>query len=264
MKTIVVPTDFSVASENAMQYAGHLAMKVNASVYLVHVYELPVSMNEAPTIIISAEELKKAADAGLDRACQLLKQYFPSLDIQTESRLGGVADELKDLNQKLNPLAIVTGKHSNSVVDRLLTGSTILSIIRHLKVPVISVPQSSTQHEIKTVVFAIEAKPSENTLKRIKNFIETVQAQLHVIHISQKDETDFDLKNIAPDLNYTGHVIHNSEFIPGIQAYINIHKADLLMVIPHHHTLLERLFFKTHTKEVVEQITIPVVSMPED
>lgn len=252
-----------MASENAMQYAAQLAMQTNASVYLVNVYELPVSMNEAPTIIVSAEELKKAADAGLERAGQSLKKNFPTVEVHMESRLGDVADELNDLSKKMKPLAIVTGKHVISGVERFLTGSTTLSIIRHSKVPVISVPETSTFHSISKVVLAIQSKPSIQTWTYIKQFVDELKASLHVIHILEKNEEDFDLNLELPGLDYTKHVIRNSEFIPGIQAYINLHHCELLMLIPHHHSLLERLIFKTHTKEVVEQISIPVASMPE-
>ncbi len=119
MKTIVVATDFSAPAENAMLYAGQLANSINASVLLFHAYQVPVGMNDIPVLMISTDELKTNAEAGLNRAKELLKKNFASLDVQTESRLGDAVDELNDVCEKINPLLIVVGKHGASGVQQL-------------------------------------------------------------------------------------------------------------------------------------------------
>ena len=68
MKTIVVPTDFSASAEHASIYAAELAKSINATVLLLHVYQMPITMSDFPVLIISAEELKNNADKGLQRA----------------------------------------------------------------------------------------------------------------------------------------------------------------------------------------------------
>jgi nucleotide-binding universal stress UspA family protein len=73
MKTILVPIDFSPSSDNAMNYAAYLAAKVGASLLLVHVYQIPVSMNDMPVLMVSAEELKNSADKGLQKAQEELQ-----------------------------------------------------------------------------------------------------------------------------------------------------------------------------------------------
>src|SRR6186713_953667 len=88
MKTIVVATDFSASAENAMLYAGQLASTINASVLLLHVYQVPVGMNDLPVLMISTEELKTNAESGLTRAKELCKKNFASIEVKTESRLG--------------------------------------------------------------------------------------------------------------------------------------------------------------------------------
>src|SRR5207253_1314058 len=81
MKTIVVPTDFSAPAENAMLYAGQLAKDTGASLLLLHVYLIPIGMDDMPMPMVSAEELKKIADAGLVRAKELLQKTQEGLDV---------------------------------------------------------------------------------------------------------------------------------------------------------------------------------------
>ena len=42
MKKILVPTDFSECSKNALDAAMNIAIKTNAEIELVHVYDRPV------------------------------------------------------------------------------------------------------------------------------------------------------------------------------------------------------------------------------
>jgi len=46
MKRILVPTDFSPAAENATAYAAQLARQIEASLVLLHVYQLPPYMHQ--------------------------------------------------------------------------------------------------------------------------------------------------------------------------------------------------------------------------
>ena len=118
MKQIIVPTDFSVPAENAMLYAGQLAQKTGAGVLVVHVFQIPVSMSEVPVLMISAEELKNNADAGLLKAKEILARHYPGIEIKTESRMGDITEELNDICKTNQPLAIVTGKHGAGGVER--------------------------------------------------------------------------------------------------------------------------------------------------
>src|SRR6476469_663048 len=106
MKMILVPTDFSAPAENAMLYAGQLANNISASVLLLHVYQIPVGMNDMPVLVVSTDELKKNAEAGLERAKKLLQANFVELNIHIEARLGDVIDELEDVCNKVSPVTI--------------------------------------------------------------------------------------------------------------------------------------------------------------
>jgi nucleotide-binding universal stress UspA family protein len=65
MKTIIVPTDFSPIATNAMNFAADMATNINASLMLLHVYQVPVSMTDVPVVMVSAEELRKSSEAKL-------------------------------------------------------------------------------------------------------------------------------------------------------------------------------------------------------
>ncbi|HEY6062775.1 MAG TPA: universal stress protein, partial [Chitinophagaceae bacterium] len=98
MKTIIIPTDYSPVATNAMHYGIDMAKAVNASILLLHVYNIPVSYSDVPVLLISVEELKKNAE---DKLAELKKEVehitSGSLKVYTEARLGNVTDELEDI-----------------------------------------------------------------------------------------------------------------------------------------------------------------------
>jgi nucleotide-binding universal stress UspA family protein len=262
MKTLLVPTDFSAPAENAMLYAGHLAQTINASILLLHVYQIPVSMNEVPVLMMPAEELKQAAETGLVKAKELLQQSFPSVETITESRLGEVIESLNELCKEHHPVAVVAGKHGATGIERLLLGSTSLSIIRHSSVPVIIVPDTAVEHRLKNIAVAIDFLDHSIPQQKVKSFADEVQAQLHVVHV-KTGKTEEEKNPLISELSSECTIIRDDEFVHGIETYIRENQIDMIIIIPHKHSLVERMFFKTHTKELMEKITIPVMCVPE-
>src|SRR5690349_10045678 len=131
MKTIVIPTDFSAAANNAVHYGADMALAVNASVLLLHVYNIPIALGDVPVALLSVDELKAAAESNINNLKKELEQKMPGkLKIYAETRLGTVVDELEDLTQKIHPFAVVMGTTGLSAVERTLFGSNTLTAIK--------------------------------------------------------------------------------------------------------------------------------------
>jgi nucleotide-binding universal stress UspA family protein len=220
-------------------------------------------MNDVPVMMISVDELKNNSDSGLERVKELLQKSFPALDIKTESRLGDVVDELKDLCKETKPFAIVVGKHGASGVERFLFGSTTLSIIRHATAPVISVPESTGIFQIRNIALAVDAREENISMQMIKEIVSRLHASLSVVHIEAEKNTAKDFATTMPGLDTPYTTIKDNEFVHGIEAYVRENKIDMIVIIPHKHSSVERLFFKTHTTELVQKIKIPIMCVPE-
>lgn len=264
MKTIVVATDFSAPAERAMLYAGRLADHINASVLLLHVYQIPVGMNDMPVLVVSTDELKKNAQAGLERAKKLLQTNCAGVEVQTEARLGDVINELEDVCRKTNPVIIVIGKHGASGVQRILFGSTSLSIIRHASYPVIAVPDNWRKEEAKIVALAIDESVEKLEAQKIRALVDELKIQLRIIHVKQEKSASLPVKNLVTELNSNYETIYDHEFVHGIETYVKQNGIDLLIIHPHKHNLVERLFFKTHTKELLNKVSIPIMCINEN
>jgi nucleotide-binding universal stress UspA family protein len=264
MKQIIVPTDFSAPAENAMLYAGGLAERINAGILLLHIFQVPISMSEVPVLMISPDELKHNADSGLERIKEILQLRFPSLNITTESRMGDVSDELNEVCKALDVFAIITGKHGASGIERFFFGSTSLSIIRHTTIPVIAVPEKNEHRVIKQIALAIDDQKEELPVEKIKEMIDDLGAELHIIHVQPGNTGNKELDAVVAGLNAKCKTIHDDEFLHGIQTYLAENNIDLLMILPHKHNFFDRLTLKTHTEELLSKLTIPVMCISKN
>ena len=264
MKTIVVATDFSASAENAMLYAGNLANNINCSILLLHVYTIPVGMNDVPLLMVSTDELKNNADNGLSRAKELLKANFSGVEVHTESRLGDVIGELRDICKKINPVLIVMGKHGASGVEEILFGSTSFSVIRHITYPVIVVPDRFQNYQVSNAALAIDADIETVCVEQIKTIRNELKFLLHIIHVKQEKGASLEATKLVSELNSNYSTIFDKEFSHGIEMYIANNNIDLLIILPRKHNVVERLFIKTHTKELLKKISIPIMCLCEN
>jgi nucleotide-binding universal stress UspA family protein len=137
IERILCPVDFSEASTKAYDYAYSLALRCRAKLFVEHV--IPIFEFGYPF----------AAEAGIysdlvkndNREIEKLVTRRPAqgLAIQTDVRIGSVADSVLDFAQRQKVDLIVMGTHGRRGVDRLVMGSTTESVLRKARCPVLAV-----------------------------------------------------------------------------------------------------------------------------
>lgn len=270
MKTIIIPTDFSPTATNAMHYGIQLAKQIKANLFLLHVYQVPVSYTDAPIVLVSVDELRKSAAARM----QQLKEEVERLvskdqKIFTETVLGNVVDELENTCKKIKPFAVVMGTKGATGLERVLFGSNTLMAIRHIDWPIICVPPGKTYGSgIKKIGFAcdfekvVDATPAP----LLKDFVKTLGADLHVLNINpdgkardeELPEQSLLLQTLLGELKPEYHFIQHRDIEDGINDFAIRNHLDLVITVPKKHTLVERLFVKTSSKQLIYHSNVPI------
>lgn len=275
MKTIIIPTDFSPTATNAMHYGIDMAKSIQASIILLHVYQVPVSYTDTPIVLVSVEELKKEAEQKLEKLHKEVEHLSSgSIKIYTEARLGNIADEIENLCEKVKPFAVVMGSKGSTGIEKILFGSTTLTAIRHLTWPVICVPPGKAfGNGIKKIGFAcdfrniVEITPAD----AIKTFVKEFGAELHVLNVDYhnkqfKPETPEQsalLHTMLEEVNPLYDFIEHKDIEDGLNEFAEKNNLDLLITIPKKHKLLDGLFKPSSTKQLVVQSHIPVMCIHE-
>ena len=277
MKTIIVPTDFSPVAANALKYAIDMANDIGAQIILLNTYQVPVSYSDAPispVSTISIEDIRASSEQRLeDLRQEVARLTNGSIQVLTEARLGNTIDVLEDMCSEIRPFTVVMGSQGTTGLERMIMGSTTLSVIRNLRHPVIVVPPGTTYKTIRKIGLACDFKDVVETIpaEYIKNIVQEFNAELFVLNIDPEGEKyDEDtplesawLDTLLGDIRPNYYFLQRKDIVQGFNEFSETHDLDVVIVIPRKHNLLEKIFHKSRNKELVKKAHIPIVSIHE-
>ena len=275
MKTIIIPTDFSPAATSAMNYAVDMAKEIGASVLLLHVYNVPIGAGDVPVLVVSTESIANDAESRVASLKEKI-EHITSGDVKvyTETRLGDVVEELETLCSKIKPFAVVMGSHGATGLERIVFGSTTLSVVKHLTSPVIVVPTGTEYGTgIRKIGFACDFRDVVETCpaKEINNFVTTFNGELHVLNVDSSkqhlkpdtEQTAF-LETMLAEVKPVYHFIEHDDIEDGINSFAETNNLDLVIIIPKKHKRLQELFNPGSTKQMVRHSHIPLMCIHEN
>jgi nucleotide-binding universal stress UspA family protein len=144
LQKILVPVDFSPASEKALQYGLSLAAQFSSEILLMHVVEAPFYPTELGYVPVEVESLnkgiKQAAEKEMARWSQ---EHVPAdVEVQTLIRVGHPYQEITQAARKLGADLIVVSTHGYTGLKHVFLGSTAERIVRHAGCPVLVVREN--------------------------------------------------------------------------------------------------------------------------
>jgi len=186
LKNIVVATDFSAASESALDHAIAIARHYNSKVLLVHAIESPPvaqswqnsGIRGTNELLTHAEQrLRAEAEKHADVECQ------PCL-------LTGTALEVVEHILSLDPIdLIVVGTHGTKGIRKLLVGSVAEQIFHHVHCPVLVAGPSSREGKTtwgpKRILLATDLQSDEwQTVEYAIALAREHDAQFALLHVT--------------------------------------------------------------------------------
>ncbi len=144
MKRILVPVDFSPASEKAIVHAAELAKAFGAEIDVLHVWEAPKFL--PPELVIAgpgpqqtlAELSKTRAQTELDHFVEQMSKLGVSV-AWAHAEEGSPASKIVEEASARAYDLVVVGSHGRTGMSRVLMGSVAERVVRHCKKPVLSV-----------------------------------------------------------------------------------------------------------------------------
>lgn len=180
---ILVPTDFSETCQHAIEYAAHLAKKLNFSIVLLHV------------ITSQTRNRLKREKKGLETVIQQLNHIRKDIEKKYEipvnytAREGSIFDVIGDVASDMHANLMVLGTHGKKGLQYLF-GSYAFKVVSQSPVPVVVTQQSSPLSSFQKVVFPVN------------NYIEPRQQVKHAIGLSRlMDLRILIFKQLATEVN---------------------------------------------------------------
>ena len=270
MQTILVPTDFSDNARNALDYAARFAQKLNASIILLHAYMLPTPVSEVPYMMVNVEEIQKENERLAKEAVEKLQGQ--GIRASYLVRLGFPSDEIEAVIEDQPVDLVIMGMRGKGTLEKWM-GSTTTSAIKKIDTPILVVPHNAAYRDLQQVVYATDFSYNVgfHVYDPLLSLLKQSGAQLYIVHV-QKNKTESSDKEIAgqiqldPAFNavpHEFHIIADSDVKHGITTYLEQHQADLLVMVTHEHSFLERLFGKSHTTAMVYNTHVPLLVLKD-
>ncbi len=278
MRKILVPTDFTDLSYNAIQVATTMAKSNASELTLLHVIELSShhSLNIEGEILKDSTFLNvftvELIDKMKERMAELLQDpIFENLTVKTLFKIGKPSRTITDTAKEEGSDLIVMGTMGSSGLQELLVGSNTERVVRNAPCPVLSINQSTREFQLENIVLATTMDKWE---AKIIDYIRQLQhkygSTIHLVWVNTMNNFQTDtitrerLKNYAGELqleNYTLNVFNDTSEEEGLINFAKSIDADLIAMNTHGFKGLSRLLAGSIAENVVNQASFPVLTM---
>ncbi|MEO9485274.1 MAG: universal stress protein [Ekhidna sp.] len=271
---IIVPTDFSTVSYNALFIAKNFAKASGGEIILLHVIEPPSAsfssigenLENGMEDVFVAQLVRK-----IDNELHSLKSAHDDVKIKIVRKIGDPYKEIRDTAIWEKAELIVMGEKGQGDDNDLFIGSLTDKIVRTSKSPVITVNQAIEENPIQHIVYATDLKEEHPRLIHLLKQIQRLfNAKLHIVKINTRDkyandlDTMVDLRTLIDKYeieNYTIETYNHEDEEYGIIYYADQVKADLIAIGVHKKTGIRRLINGGDLAEIVaEHVDRPVLT----
>lgn len=278
MKTIVVATDFSATATNAVQYAAALATAVGARLVLFHHFDYPMpatDFQEAYPVIFVDD-----IEASFERRLESMKTELAltyALEIECVVRALTLSADLEEMYQEWSADLIVMGMQGHNPVINALVGNATAAAIRRGNLPLLVVPQGVVFNPVQKILLPWDdqTSPSPDTLQPLLDLAVAFDAYIEVLTLFDLEKTPALVPNgeLSPTKaqldallarSRHGYAYENESTVDkGILYEAARSAADLVAMIPHHHSFWSALLNQSDTQRVAATITLPLLVLGE-
>jgi nucleotide-binding universal stress UspA family protein len=282
---ILVPVDFSRASERAMYYATHLASKFDAKLIAAHIVPALAVMNYAFPDDPVEFETNALAEAKRLLPKEIPAGYRDRLRTETVVKCGDVRDELLGIAADYNVDLVVMGRHGRRSIERFILGSVTENILRRVTAPILTVSargeeqpaESPFDVPFRRILYATDLSEEgvSGGLHYAVDLARTLGAHLTLVNVIEpafESESESRARRLGElqeaiereqgeDLGLTTQVLRGFPHheIPKCAKETN---ADLIVINLQSKSLLERALLGATAERVIRSARIPVLSIP--
>lgn len=277
MKTIIHATDFSQNAITALKYAYALSKKINASLWVIHIFDSTrLSSNLDEPYLFTKEELKEQKELKIKNLCiehletNFEKKNFQIEAIENSSVVNGIISKTDELYASL----IITGMKGKSDLKDFLMGNTTKVLIEKAPCPVLAIPENAFLNNIETIVYASDFEQEDiSAIYRLAEIAKIFKAKIKIIHISTKKEYNAEeqmqwFKEILEQkvsykkIEYA--LFYSDDIFNFLKIYLTEVNADLVAMLERKKKgLVKKLFHTDLVKKMKNQSNVPLISFNE-
>lgn len=262
IKKILVPIDFSANAAKALKYALSVAKILPAQVEIMHVMQLPEMLsgfNEEQTMT----KLKKIKQKIQE------EEATKNITCKLHFHKGNIVQSICNFVITHSVDFIVIGSKGTSTIQQIFIGSTAKEIIHKAPCPVLAVPEHAVFESINKILLAVNYSELNDyaALTPFKELVKIFNSQIHILCVihnhklssNKINSVTAELKNHLHPLQCSFDFIQYADVAEAIVEYAMEEEVEIIAMVTHEYSFLEKLFNKSITNKVVLHTNIPVL-----
>lgn len=278
MKTLLVPVDFTAASENAVNFAAEWSKKYRYE-RIILLRSFYTSMYE--NVIMAGEfanvdqhylnRTREAEKEQLSVMCRQLTERTDGIKVQSAvSELPLIRSILKIIKQE-EPVTILLGSDKAQQSGTALISANIISIARASPVRVLIVPSGYSYQTIRNVIvpFHFNTVHALDKINRLRSSPQWHDVRFLALNVGAKKrnlnpdedfrEGEISLHNYLKNFQHEIFYEADTDVISGILNFKMIKEAQLLIALPGVHSFLYSLTHKSVSEALYKKCSLPVM-----
>jgi len=297
LSKILVPVDLHSSEGEAVDFGVSLAIRFHAQLELAHVVPPLRVFNFDSPERMDYLEMQACSEAKEQMPTLVPGRYQAAVHLQSIVKTGNVQEEVLEIirNDKID--LIVMGTHRRGSLSRFFLGSTTENILRRVPVPILTVPQLNSEHEVREysgvtmhrIVYAADLSSSTRLgLHYAAEFAKMFNAKLTILHVMDAFEPGYgavepisylqeDRIKLKENVVVSMENLLKAEYLNGrypeavviegsphqtITHFAEEHGADLVILNLQSKGFLERAMLGATAERVIRSARVPVLSLP--
>jgi nucleotide-binding universal stress UspA family protein len=264
---ILVPTDFSTLSVQAILAARRLAKIHNKKILLLNSFQVPPSTSTSVadiSMLLSEQSIK-----GLG---ELIKKYFePTDDVESYSFYGSLVNGFEKVNKLYDIDFALMSTSGGEGVFNTLFGSQTTSVLSVNSFPLIVLPDGAHSFSVKRIAIASDLSIEINypQLSFVKKYFENQVEVYNIVSVFESSD-DFSIKDVVKQqieinlgiekVNFV--LLESKDVFSRVNQYLNETSNDLLVLFEKQYGFIDGVFHKSFTKQMLLTSHIPIVVLP--
>ncbi|MCX7546715.1 universal stress protein [Xanthomarina sp. F1114] len=274
MKNVLLPTDFSENSWNAIKYAIDFHEGTACNFFLLHVTRLShLLLYEVPYLPTQEVVENVYTKTGKIKLLELQKRIVAETSSNTKHKFYTLTDHnflvqsIRDHVKKKNIELIVLGTKGASGLKKAIVGSNTGDVITKVACTTLIVPENARYKKIKELAFPTDfaLQYNLNTLEPILKIIQKNNASLRVVHISkstsQLNRDQIKHKELLEDYfqayTHSFHFLTNKNIEAAVQGFVESRDVEMITMVAKNLNYFQQILFHSKVEEISYHIDIP-------
>lgn len=246
---ILFPTDYSDNARNAFQFACNLAQKMDASITMMHAFNLPLIEN-AKTMDQLAHSITEVKVGQMDRLKKFISDFevhatqlpIQSLEFDFLIEEGEANEAILTVINKGSFDLVIMGTKGISNIQSTQMGTITSTVIQQSAVPVLAIPANAQYRTIEKIMIAEDYDSSdEPALEMVKKLSQLFDAEINIVHLAEaKDYANNERKSNFNKIKQhimrkipkvAFKVLHGHNMVDTLENYLQEESMDLMFMV---------------------------------